>query len=140
MTLVLIFTLGEDVYGLEIDAIQEIVEDPHLHPVPRATGVLWGAVNFHGQILALIDLPDLLGFAGGPRDHRRVVLTPACKSLVLTVGSIRRIVALDLSSVQPPPENWAKRAIRGVAALDDIAVNLLDTDVILKQLENLYAE
>ncbi len=64
MILTLIFTLGEVVYGLEIDAIQEIIEDPVLHHVPRAEGVLKGAINFHGQILALVDLPELLGFAG----------------------------------------------------------------------------
>ena len=51
MILTLLFTLGEEVYGLEVDAIQEIVEDPSLHFVPRAEGILTGAINFHNQIL-----------------------------------------------------------------------------------------
>lgn len=136
MTQALIFTLGEEVYGLEIDAIQEIVEDPTLHYVPRAGGVLTGAVNFHGQILAVIDLPTLLGFTGEERDHRRIVLTPEFRSLVLTVSCIQKIAKLDLMTLQPPPDGCEDNAIRGVADLDERMVNLLDSDAVIKQLSN----
>jgi purine-binding chemotaxis protein CheW len=139
MTLTLLFSLDETLYGLEIAAVQEIVEDPVLHQVPRAMGVLRGAINFHGQVLAVIDLPDLLGIASTQRDHRQVVLSPAFKSVVLTVGRIQRIAEIDLSELQPPPENASERAIRGRASLGEITVNLLDTDELFKKLENLYA-
>jgi purine-binding chemotaxis protein CheW len=138
MALTLIFTLGDEVYGLEIEAIQEIVEDPSLHYVPRAEGVLTGAINFHGQVLAAIDLPELLGFTGEERDHRRVVLTPEFKSLALTVSGIQRIARLDLSTLQPPPANARTSAIRGVADLDEVMINLLDTAEVINQLENRY--
>lgn len=139
MALTLIFTLGEEVYGLEIEAIQEILEDPPRHFVPRAAGVLDGAVNFHGQILASIDLPTLLGFAEQRRDPRRVVLTGAYKALVLTVSSIQRIVDLDLSACLPPPANGGRRAIRGIVTHGETPVNLLDTGEISRQLQDLYA-
>lgn len=138
MALALIFTLGDEVYGLEIDAIQEIIEDPSQHYVPRAEGVLTGAINFHGQVLATIDLSELLGFTGEERDHRRVVLTPEFKSLALSVGSIQRIAKLDLSTLQPPPANARASAIRGVADLDETIINLLDTDEVINQLEKRY--
>ena len=140
MTLTLIFTLAEEVYGLEIDAIQELVEDPSLHYVPRAEGVLTGAINFHGQVLAVIDLPALLDFAGEGRDHRHVVLTPEFKSLALIVSGIEKIVELDLSVLQQPPGNIENKAIRGVVELDETMVNLLDTDEVFNRLENIYAE
>jgi purine-binding chemotaxis protein CheW len=140
MELTLVFTLGEEVYGLEIDAIQEVIEDPSLHHVPLAEGVLNGAVNFHGQILAVIDLPELLGFKGDQRDHRRVVLTPEFKSMVLSVSGVERIVRLDLSSLQPAPAEAGDSAIRGVATLDETMINLLDIDKVINQLENRYAK
>jgi len=140
MELTLIFTLGEEVYGLEIDAIQEIIENPALHHVPLAGGVLNGAINFHGQILAVIDLPGLLGFTTEERDHRYVVLTPELKSMVLSVSGVVRIARLDLSSLQPAPSETGDSAIRGVAYLEDKRVNLLDTDKVINQLENRYAE
>jgi chemotaxis signal transduction protein len=140
MTLTLIFTLGDELYGLEIDAIREIIENPVVHYVPRATGVVDGAINVHGQILAAIDLPALLGFAGESRDHRRVVLTADFKSLVLSVSGIQRIVELDLSTLEPPPATAQQKAIRGVAQLDGTEVNLLDKAGVINQLENLHIQ
>lgn len=140
MALTLLFTLGETLYGLEIDAVEEIVEAPTLHYVPRATGVLRGAVNFHGQIRAAIDLPALLDAGGTGRDHRQLVLTTAYRGLVLQVGEIRRIVDLDLETLLPPPDGAPGRAVRGVAGFGDETVHLLDTGEIFARLENLYAE
>lgn len=136
MTLALIFTLGEDVYGLEIDAVQEIIEDPPLHYVPRAGGVLVGAVNYHGQVLAVIDLPTLLGLSGEQRDHRMVVLAPQFKSLVLTVSSIQKIARLDLSTLQQPSTEAAPGASRGLVILDEFMVNMLDAHELIKRLGN----
>jgi purine-binding chemotaxis protein CheW len=140
MTLTLIFTLGDELYGLEIDAVQEIIENPVVHYVPRASGVVEGAINFHGQILAAIDLPALLGFASEQRDHRRVVLTADFKSLALSVNGIQRIVELDLTALEPPPASSQQKAIRGVAQLDGTEINLLDKDGVINQLENLHIQ
>lgn len=140
MALTLIFTLGTEAYGLEIAAIQEIIADPSLHYVPRAEGVLTGAINFHGQVLAVIDLPKLLGFSEEGRDRRQVVLTPEFKSLVLSVNRIQRIVNLDLTALQPRPEHSKVSAIRGVADLDETMINLLDTEEVINKLENSYGE
>ena len=140
MALVLIYKLGENLYGLEIEAIQEIIEDPVLHYVPRAEGVLTGSINFHGQILAVIDLPALLGFAEGQHDYRHLVLTPEHRSLVLTISGVERIVNLEMELLLPPPEDNDRPAVRGVIDLDEMTINLLDTDQVIKQLEEILSE
>jgi purine-binding chemotaxis protein CheW len=140
MALTLIFRLDSDVYGLEIDTIQEIIEDPAHYFSPLAHGVLKGAINFHGQILAVIDLPELLGFAGEQRDHRHLVLTPDCKSMVLLVSQVERIVNIELSFLDPPAEDVQDKAIRGVIEFEDETINMLDTDQIINRLEETFAE
>jgi len=140
MSLILTYSLGDDLYGLEIDAIQEITENPVLHYVPRAEGVLIGSINFHGQILAVIDLPTLLGFAGDQRDHRHLVLTSEHRSLVLTTSGVERIVNLEMELLQPPPEEHDRPAVRGVIDFDETTINLLDTDEVIKQLEVIFVE
>jgi purine-binding chemotaxis protein CheW len=140
MALILIYKLGDDLYGLEIDAIQEIIENPVLHYVPRAEGVLTGSINFHGQILAVIDLPALLDFAVAQRDHRHLVLTPDYRSLVLTTSGVERIVNLEMELLQAPPEGYDRPAVRGVIDYDETTINLLDTDEVIKQLEDIFAE
>ena len=139
MELTLLFKLGDTIYGLEIDAIQEIIENPDQHFVPRAEGVLTGAINFHGRILAVIDLPALLGFdSAGALDHRCVVLTPEHRSLTLQVTGIERIVKLDLAELQPASVDAYSNAIRGVAEFDETMVNMLDSKAVIQQLETLY--
>ena len=138
MELTLLFRLGDETYGLEIDAIQEIVESPNQHFVPRAEGVISGAINFHGRILAVINLPELLGFKDGSLDHRCVVLTPEYRSLALQVSGIERIVKLDLASLQPASAEGDSIAIRGVADFEGSMINMFDTQDIINQLEQLY--
>jgi purine-binding chemotaxis protein CheW len=139
MALTLLFKLADENYGLEIDAIQEIIEDPELYYTPLAEGVLKGAINFHGQILAVIDLPALLGFNDARRDHRHIVLSPSGSSMVLIVSSVERIVNLDLSGLEPPTETKPK-ALRGVAWFEEMPINLLDTDDIVQKLKETFAE
>jgi purine-binding chemotaxis protein CheW len=138
-TLTLIFTLGDEYYGIEIDAVQEIIENPALHFVPRAAGVIRGAVNFHGQILAAVDLPELLGYRGEERDHRQVVLTGEYKSLALAVTTIQRIAELDLAALQPTASEQ-HGAVRGVAMFEKCQINMLDTGQVLRHLEKLYPQ
>ena len=140
MALTMIYKLGDALYGLGIDAIQEFTEQPVLHPVPQAEGVLSGSINFHGQILAVIDLPALLGFAVDTHDSRHLVLTPEHRSMVLKTNGVERIVNLDTELVQPPPADHGRPAVRGIIDFDEATINLLDTDEVIKQLEELFAE
>ncbi len=138
MALTLTFSLGEALYGLEIDNIQEIIEAPVRHYVPFAKAALSGAINFHGQVLPTIDLPALLGIADERRSDRFLVLTPEHHSLVLSVSGVERIIDLDLAGIQPPPASASGMAVRGVAEHEGLRVNLLDNEAINLLLENLH--
>ena len=140
MALTLIFTLGDDLYGLEIEAIQELIEDPVLHRVPGAAGVLIGAINVRGQILGIVDLPALLGYAGQQRDNRLVVLTRERRALTLSVSTIERIVTLDSETLAlQQPASPGDQAVRGRVELNDTIIRLLDTEAVFNQLEGLFA-
>jgi purine-binding chemotaxis protein CheW len=140
MTLVLLFNLAGEVYGLGVASIQEIVENPVCHYVPRATGALRSAINFHGQVLPVIDLPRLLGIDGTERDNRLVVLAPTCHSLALVVSKVGRIVALDLALTQLPSVDVRSPAVRGVVTHEETTINLLDTDELIYQLKQIITE
>lgn len=139
MALTLLFKLGASIYGLEIDSVQEIIESPVRYFAPLAEGVLKSAINFHGQVLAVIDLPELLDFSGKQHDHRLVVLAPHCRSMVLLVTEVERIVNLDLSVLEPPSEKLQDKAVRGIIEFEDSTVNILDTEKIINLLDATYA-
>jgi purine-binding chemotaxis protein CheW len=139
MPLMLLFRIGSSHYGLEVEAIQEVADAPTLHVVPASHGPLLGAINAHGRVLPVIDLPGLLGVATAPLDPRLVVLNPQLHALALAVSAVGRIVPFADDSVFSAPEDGGADAVAGVVEVDDRQVNLLDVDAVVERLETIYA-
>jgi len=139
MKLKLIFRIDGKGYGLEIDAVQEIMEAPKIHPVPNQRGGLIGAVNVHGEVLPVIDLPVLMGSPVAARDACLIVLTPAFRSLVLAVDRLEQILPLDLEQLAVSAETEADSFSRGGLACEaGDPVHLLSTSVVFERLERIF--
>lgn len=139
MQLTLIFRIDGKEYGLEVDAVQEIIEDPKIYPVPKQGDCLSGAVNVHGEVLPVIDLPSLMGLPVAVRDACLIVLTPALRSLVLAVDRLGHILPLDLEqftmSAEAANDGFSRETLEGE---DGSPVHLLDTNVVFERLERIF--
>jgi len=135
----LLFRIGGECYGLELKALQEVADDPLVYFVPQGGEFLLGAINLHGRVLPVIDLPALLGIADAPRDQRLVVLCQEFHRLALAVSEVGRIVPFDPGDLQPPAADSELPAVTGVVEIAAQPVNLLDAGAVVKQLQNLYA-
>ena len=136
MALMLVFGLGPEFYGLDVTHIQEIVERPTLHYVPRAPTQLLGAINFHGSIIPVLDLAAHLGFTTAETAPRVVVLPPQVCALALAVRSIQRIVKIDSDCLIPvDPERQADNFIRAVYNDKGNVINILDLPRLVARLE-----
>jgi purine-binding chemotaxis protein CheW len=138
MPQLLLFRIGTAQYGLEIELIQEVADAPTLHVVPASRGPLLGAVNAHGRILPVIDLPRLLGVPAASLDPRLVLLNADPHALALAVSAVGRIVPFADESVAPPPDDDGTGAIAGVVDIDAQQVNLLDVDAVVERLETIF--
>lgn len=141
MPRMLLFRIGSEQYGLEIEAIREVADDPPLCRVPQTGAFLLGAVNLHGRVLPVIDLPALLDVAAPPRDRRLVVLGPEFHSLALAVSGVGRIAAFEAADLRLPSADERLHAIAGVVETGDPGerVNLLDAGAVVERLEIIYA-
>jgi chemotaxis signal transduction protein len=52
----LIFTLAGQRFALDLAQVAEVVEQPATWPIPLAPSCYRGAMNFHGTIVAVMDL------------------------------------------------------------------------------------
>lgn len=139
MPRMLLFQVGGEQYGLEIESIQEVADDPPLHGVPQRGAFLLGAINLHGRVLPVIDLPALLGMAGAPLDPRLLVLTSEFHGLALAVSGIGRMQLFDAVDLQLPAADESLRAVAGVVATAAQPVYLLDVGAVVERLETIYA-
>lgn len=135
MALMLVFTLADELCGLEVAHLQEIVERPALHFVPKAPTTLLGAINFHGNIVPVVDLAELLGFPWRETSPRLLVLTPQWHSIGLAVHTLRGIVPFAPEQLLPLPAEQQGNFIRAVHPWSGGMVNLLDTPKIVTLLQ-----
>lgn len=139
MEQILVFGLGEDLYGLEITLIQEVVPAPELHYIPLAPRGMLGALNFHGSVVPVLDLGFWLGFAEARRDPRVIVLAHASCRLALAVERIRKIVPWQKEDVIASEGRELAARVRGVLEIKGEIVNLLDVEGVTASLEHINA-
>jgi len=134
----LVFSLGSEHCALQVTHIQEVVESPPFYYIPLAPAVVPGAINFHGNILPVIDLPVHFGISGTRRDRRIIVMAAALCKLALTVTNVRRIVLLDpdeltAASSEGPLADLSRAAF----TVDGTIINLLDAPKLVAGLEKI---
>jgi len=134
MELVLVFQVAEEFYGLEIAHIQEVVDSPTYHYIPKAPESFVGAINFHGTILPVLDLMEHLSFPRGERDHRVIVLVPSICRLALSPSTICKVVPMDSDSMTPLQEDGNRNFIRAMFTHDEKMINLLDLAALCESL------
>ncbi|BCA81042.1 chemotaxis protein CheW [Desulfuromonas sp. AOP6] len=96
---ILTFALCGRLYGVEVARIQEVVKAPEFYFIPRAGFPYAGAINFHGKVVPVLDLPAMIDPASKRRDKRVVVLHPDLCVLGFRVESIDGLVLLEADTI-----------------------------------------
>jgi purine-binding chemotaxis protein CheW len=58
---IVIFTLGQEEYGLPIDQIKEVVITPAITRMPQTPLFVRGVANIRGNVIAILDLEEKFG-------------------------------------------------------------------------------
>jgi purine-binding chemotaxis protein CheW len=148
----LVFTLGNDEFGLPIDAVVEVAQVPaQVTRIPKAPKFLDGVVNLRGDVLPVVDqrrrfdMPKLDHAEG----RRLVVVKTEHHRAGLIVDSVTEVLRTTADAVSPPPELTAhiSRLVHGVVNLEKSSrlVLLLDPAELLTraeqgQLDNFQAQ
>lgn len=135
-----VFRLGDELYGIALSCVAEVVPLGELTPVPHTPDWVKGVFGYRGRVLTLVDLRPLLAAPAVteelPAGKRRilVIVTPAMTLGVLAetlVGVVRSAVAaVRFPSQEQTPGRPA--LVLGVAA-GKIAV--LDVPALTQHLE-----
>ena len=139
----LVFRLGDDEFGLPIDAVVEVAQVPaQITRVPKTPRFLEGIVNLRGEVLPVVDqrrrfdMPKLQT----PEARRLVVVKTERHRAGIIVDSVSDVLRADRADVAPPPEltdEKTARLIQGVINLDKVnrIVLLLDPTELLTRAE-----
>ncbi len=106
----LTFALDDEVYGLNILKVKEIIGIMDITPVPRSPPYVKGVLNLRGKIVPVMDLRLKFGFVERPYDARTcvIVVEPADadgKSLVgIIVDSVSEVTNIAEREIEPTPD------------------------------------
>lgn len=120
---VLLIPLAGDRYALELTAVREVLPVPPLTSAPGAPPALQGMFNLHGNVVALLDTPALLGLPETEARYAVVLDTPGGPA-ALTADGLPAIARLeDPAGPAELPAAVARFATDGgeVATLLDVA-------------------
>jgi purine-binding chemotaxis protein CheW len=134
------FKVGYETYALELTEIQEIVENQAIYPFPGAPAVITGAISFHGRIVPVINLPQLLDFPAGSPGQRLVVLINERGPIALGVDQVKTIINVEINQTNRM-ENYAERDyINDIINWHGEMISLFDLDQLQLRLESLCVQ
>jgi purine-binding chemotaxis protein CheW len=131
---VVVFALGEEVYGIDALHVLNIYPLEEITPVPCAPDFVAGVVNLHGRIFSVIDLRRFMGMGPTPTGAGSHILAVSAAGLEigLLASDVQSVgpVALDrLGPSLPTAAHAAAEYARGVTP--DLVV-LLDLEAMLR--------
>lgn len=132
-THVVVFTLANECFGVDVARVQDIRRLPEITHVPRALPFIEGVMNLRGAVIPVADLCQRCGFPSSNRTRasRVVILDLAGQTIGVIVDSVSEVLRVPGDAIEPPSAVVTPEGdgfVRGVARLGDRLVMLLDLD------------
>jgi purine-binding chemotaxis protein CheW len=133
----LTFWLGEEVLGMDIRTVREIIQCGPMATVPLMPKFLRGVINLRGAVLPVIDLNARFGRPATRIGKKScIVIFDAVRSgeraeLGLLVDAVSEVLKIGAEHIEPPPDfgtTVRRDFICGIAKLGQRFVFLLDPD------------
>lgn len=134
------FRIGEEEFGVDILAVQEIIRLMQITMVPRAPEFIEGVINLRGKVIPVINMRTRFNKAQVEPDSstRIVVMELGQKIVGFLVDGVSEVLRIPESTVEDPPPVVAgigSEYIRGIGKLDNRLLILLDLDHLLGSID-----
>lgn len=133
----LTFSLGEEVFAMDIANVREIIQYGPMTAVPLMPAFVRGVINLRGAVVPVIDLQARFGRGAArigkkscnvifeaQRDGERV-------ELGLLVDAVSAVITIPAAQIEPRPDfgsSVRREFILGMGKVDDRFVVILDPD------------
>jgi purine-binding chemotaxis protein CheW len=135
-----IFSLGKEQFGFEIEVVETIVKMQEITNVPYTPAFVEGVTNLRGTVLPVIDLAKRFGMKTEAQtaESRIIVVIINGLKIGVVVSTVEEVLSIDDSQVEDTPPlicTTNSDFITGIAKIDTRLVTLLDVARILSKEE-----
>lgn len=125
----LTFTLGEELYGIDIRAVIEIIGIMPITKVPEVPPYVQGIINLRGKIIPVVDMRLRFGQEYRPYSDRTCVIIISVNDVLigLIIDGVSEVLTIPENSIVPPPElkSVRNRYVKNIGKLSEEKVVLL---------------
>jgi len=103
--LFLCFAIGKELYGIQIDYVQEIIPVYPITRVPNSPPEILGIISIRGQVLPVLDIGIFLDQRVGKitEDTRLIILKINEELISIIVDKVHQNISIPLKNVEPAP-------------------------------------
>ncbi len=137
----LAFTLGQELYGIPVLKIREIIRMADITTVPRMPAYIKGVINLRGKVIPVVDLRtrfDLPAAEATERTCTVVVQVRLSSRTTILMGvivdSVEEVIPIARADIEPTPDFGTQvdtEYLLGMAKVKGTVTSLLDIDRVL---------
>ncbi|WP_313406198.1 chemotaxis protein CheV [Stutzerimonas kunmingensis] len=133
----LLFRLeGEQLYGINVFKVREVLQCPRLTVMPKCGRVVRGVASIRGSTLPILDLSLATGKSAlmDLQNSFAVITEYNNRTLGFLVSSVERIVNLNWEAILPPPKGAGRdHYLTAVTHIDNKLVEIIDVEKVLAE-------
>ena len=140
--ILVVFTLADGLYGVNVSQVREITSMRETTPVPNSPYYVDGVTNLRGQVTTVTDLRKRFGLDEKERDDntRIIIVEPEGVPIGMVVDSVSEVLRMPAKEIEPVPDLVVESNgsgidsdyVKGVGKLDDEKLLiLLDLEKVL---------
>ncbi|MBI4805159.1 MAG: chemotaxis protein CheW [Desulfovibrio sp.] len=138
----LTFTLGEEIFALDISSVREVLEYTTITKVPRTPEYIRGVINLRGRAVPVVDLRLKFGMPGTERTVDtciiivEVLLGGEQTVLGALADSVQEVMDIEPKDIEPAPKMGTTIKadfILGIGKHEDGFILLLDINKVFTE-------
>lgn len=140
ITQLVVFQLGQELYGADITVVREVSPVQRVTRVPRTPKYIEGVTNLRGRVIPVVDLRRRLGLpvTAATKSTRIAVAELEGGQVGMIVDAVLEVLRVPQGSIEPPSQLLSKvdsEYVSGVAKVDGRLIILLDLGRVLQREE-----
>jgi purine-binding chemotaxis protein CheW len=135
-----IFKIGDEIFGIGIDRVVEILKIQKIFTIPGLPEFLSGVMSVRGNIVPVIDLRRRFGIKPSGNKERIIIVRYGQEKISFLVDDIKEILSLSPEEIRTPPsifKGFKTEYLTGLGKHDERIIILLNIDNLLTSEEKI---
>ena len=135
-----IFKIGDEIFGIGIESVVEILKVQKIFTIPGLPEFLSGVMSVRGSIVPVIDLRRRFGIKPSGNKERIIIVRYGQEKISFLVDDIKEILSLSPEEIRTPPsifKGFKTEYLTGLGKHGERIIILLNIDSLLTSEEKI---